>query len=336
MGRKSDIGRETPKIPLNMKDMKILFELDFNARASNSEIARKVGLSKQTVDYKIRRMVNDGVIEGFFPVINNHRIGYFYGRLFIKTHNLTQQKEAEMIRELRENKKVNWLLRGEGAYDLFIATWTKNLSDFKRFSTYLLSKYGLYIKEIRESVGIELVHFKPRFLMGNHSTDSIVAREEKETVELDKVDKMILELLCENARRPLVGMAEKLKISPKMLSYRMKRMEENKIILGYRINLNYGRLGYIYYKILFSLTNVTPEGFSDFKSFFQSDRNVAYIVDAIGIGNFDTEMMFKSQKEYFDFMHGVKFKFPDMIKEYDTIVVTETFKVDFLPHDLMR
>ena len=42
-------------VELDLKDKKILFELDFDARQSYSEIAKKVRLSKQVVEYRIKK-----------------------------------------------------------------------------------------------------------------------------------------------------------------------------------------------------------------------------------------------------------------------------------------
>ena len=42
---------------IDAKDMKILHELDLNARSSNSEIGRRVRLSKEVVKYRIDRMM---------------------------------------------------------------------------------------------------------------------------------------------------------------------------------------------------------------------------------------------------------------------------------------
>ena len=39
---------------LDQKDKKILANLDANARLPNSKIAKKIGLSKQVVDYGIK------------------------------------------------------------------------------------------------------------------------------------------------------------------------------------------------------------------------------------------------------------------------------------------
>ena len=55
---------------LDLKDRKILYELDSNARQSNSEIAKKVGLNKNTVNYKINRMTEEGIIAGYYTVID--------------------------------------------------------------------------------------------------------------------------------------------------------------------------------------------------------------------------------------------------------------------------
>lgn len=332
-GRQKSSGK---KIDLDLKDRKILFELDFNSRSPISEIARKVGLSKQTVDYKIKNMVRSGVIAGFWPVINNQKLGYVYGRLFIKTHNLTEEKESKIMSELIDNPMVCWIMRAEGAYDLFVSGWFRTLGEFKRFSDDILSKHGLYVKEIRESIGIELNHFPPRFLIDSKSRIKITTREDREFVKLSDIERKILVVLCENSRRTVVEMSKGLGISPKVLTYHLRRLEEKGVIMGYRITLNYNMLGYSYYKIFFSLTNVTSDSLARFREFFQRDSRLIYIIDALGMANFDAELVFKSQTDFFDFLHDMKFKFPNTVKEYDAMVITDTLKVNFLPHDFLK
>ena len=39
---------------LDLKDRKVLYQLDVDCRQTNSEIGKKVGLSKQVVDYRIK------------------------------------------------------------------------------------------------------------------------------------------------------------------------------------------------------------------------------------------------------------------------------------------
>ena len=55
---------------LDLKDKKILYELDRNSRQSNKQIAKKVGLSEQVVGNRIRRLQEWGIIEYFFVKTN--------------------------------------------------------------------------------------------------------------------------------------------------------------------------------------------------------------------------------------------------------------------------
>ena len=44
---------------LDLKEKKILYELDFNARLSYAQLGRKVGLSKQGAEYKMNSLMDE-------------------------------------------------------------------------------------------------------------------------------------------------------------------------------------------------------------------------------------------------------------------------------------
>lgn len=321
------------KVKLDLKDRKILLELDFNARQSNSEIAKKVGLSKQGVDYRIKNMINKGIIKGFYPVINITKLGYYYCRLFLKFQNLTKKKEEEIYTYLKSNKKINWIVKFYGTYDVIIASNVKSISEFKRIVDEFVSKFGFYIKEKKESILLDLAHFQYRFLLDKKETKEIHIKEEKESIELDELDKEILEMICQDARMPLVDVAQKVKTTTNITAYRIKKVEKNGIILGYRPDINNNMLGWTHYKILFYLMNVKEKDMIRLRSYFKNNPNVIYIVDEVGICDMDIEAMFKSQQEFFDFIEKVKFAFPNLIKDYESFIASETLKINYLPFD---
>ena len=55
---------------LDLKDKKILYELDLNSRQSNKQLAKKVQLSEMVVGYRIKRLIDNNFIE------------YFYAKMF--------------------------------------------------------------------------------------------------------------------------------------------------------------------------------------------------------------------------------------------------------------
>lgn len=57
-------------------DTKILRSLNKNARKSFRDIARELGISLSTVSHRVKRLEEAGVVRGYVPAIDAHRIGY--------------------------------------------------------------------------------------------------------------------------------------------------------------------------------------------------------------------------------------------------------------------
>ena len=125
------LPKDAKRLKLDVKARRILLELDFGARQSNASIARKVGLGKQSIDYRIKRLEEAGIITGYYPIINLMRAGYFYGRIFVKFHNITSRRLKEIYSQIISDKNFMWAVTCEGNYELILASWTKTLKDFK-------------------------------------------------------------------------------------------------------------------------------------------------------------------------------------------------------------
>lgn len=317
-------------IKLDLKDKKILFALDFDARQSNASIAKKVGLSKQGVDYRIKRFQKEGIIEGFYPVINLIKLGYVYGRLFIKFQNLTKEKESQIYEYVVKDSRFKWVLTAEGNFELLAAAWTRSLSDFKVISENLLELFGAYIKEKKESIGIKITHFQSRYLIGTADTNEISVQG-GEPVNIDELDKKLLQGLCSDARISIVNLVSNAGVSAKVAAYRIKSMENEGIILGYRPIINHNLLGFTHYKILFYVANVTKEELRRFRSYLKQLPQVLYLVEEIGICDVDVEIMLPSTQSLFSFIEKVKFDFPTLIRDYQILIIKKTLKIDYLP-----
>ena len=67
---------------LDNLDKRIIYELDLNARATVSEIAKKVRKSKETVNFRLNRLLDHQVIKGFVTIINTQKMGWFYQKVY--------------------------------------------------------------------------------------------------------------------------------------------------------------------------------------------------------------------------------------------------------------
>ena len=85
--------------------------------------------------------------------------------------------------------------------------------------------------------------------------------------ELDEVDRVILDVLQENAKTPLKEIATQVYLSTPAVSARIEKMEKEGIITGYRAQVNPEALGY-HIKALINL-EVPPEDKKTFYPFLE-------------------------------------------------------------------
>lgn len=90
--------------PLDDLNRKILLELQKNARISNAEIGRRIGLSAPAVAERIEKLEADGVILGYQPVIDYDRLGLPV-KVFIQFKS-TSMKHAEMVKVIDKMPQV--------------------------------------------------------------------------------------------------------------------------------------------------------------------------------------------------------------------------------------
>lgn len=76
---------------------------------------------------------------------------------------------------------------------------------------------------------------------------------------LDEKDKLILFELLQNCRQPLSKIARSVNLPQQTVSYRIKKLEDNKIIKKYTINVDYTKLGYNRHSLYLDLKGINLE-----------------------------------------------------------------------------
>ena len=102
---------------------------------------------------------------------------------------------------------------------------------------------------------------------------------------LDEVDHQILDMLIDNARTPFTDIAKKLLVSAGTIHVRVKKMEEEGIIKGSTLTLNYEKMGYAFIAhigIYLERTSMTKDVIENLRGI--SNVTVAYVT----AGKFNT------------------------------------------------
>jgi len=110
-----------PRAKLDEFDRKILRALIDNARASNVQIADKVGLSEAPCSRRIRRLEEDGVIERYSAQLNADAVGIgFVAFVTLVLDYVTASTAERFYEEIRAIPEVVSCYIVSGSYDAIL------------------------------------------------------------------------------------------------------------------------------------------------------------------------------------------------------------------------
>jgi DNA-binding Lrp family transcriptional regulator len=320
-------------IDLDVKDRKILYELDLDARQTNSQLAKKVALSKQVMNYRIERLVNRGVIGKFVMVLDTQKLGYSFYDVFIKLQNMTTEEEQGMIDFLMSMDTVGWLAKSMGKYDLVIALFTKDVKQFNNSLNIIFNKYGNYIKEKTFIIDIDAVYCKNKYLLKN--PDSYLRKDElygdRESANLEKGDMLILKTLDQDPRMSILELSRRTGFSFDTVRRKLKHLTDDKIIQGFKIKINPSAFGYEWYVLLLELNIISDEDRGKLIRYLQNNKNAVYIINTIGNWNMMVDLHLKNYNHFQQFLAQLKKEFGGIIKSHEHLTITKDCKTTFVP-----
>lgn len=315
---------------LDLKDRRILFELEQNARQSLQQIAKKVRLSKEVVFHRIKNLEREGIIKKYLINVDIYKLGYKFYPLLLKLRNTNKSVEERMINFLKSHQQISWLTTCEGNWDINLTLFAKSSEEVNYFLEELLGKYGDYISEKQIFTATEAHYVKGTFGINKRARETITTKGEKE-VELEKEDQELLRILSDNARRSLIEISRMMSFSPKVIAYRIKKLEKEKIIIGSHILTDFCKLGYKYYKIWFSLKNLNSNHKNKLFTYLKNTPNIVWITKLIGKYDLSIEMEVEDVTQFRKIMDNFKQEFLEIINEHESILIFEEKVLSYMP-----
>jgi len=320
---------------LDLKDRKILYQLDLNSRQSFSQIGKKVGIHKDVVARRIKKLFDNGIIE-YISCTNDYKLGYFYLRFSFTYQYVTPEIKKKITQYFVENKNAVIVSESEGAFDLVVIMALKNAPVFYPVWNNIFSKYRDYFSNLVVSIYCEIIEYKYTFLLNENERpdeNRIWFRryDDGNNISLDALDYKILHFLKNNARMPTIEIAQQLNTTADTIQNHIKKLLQSKVLLGYRIKIDYTKVGYQLYRVLIYLKDM-----SQIKNIIEYvESNPHLIRRIVTFGNIDLEFMlfFRNIQQFNAFINNLLSKFPGAIKNYTLITHTHTYKYQYSPDE---
>jgi len=325
-------------VKLDLKDRKILYQLDLDSRQSLSRIGEKVGLHKNNVLYRIKRMQDEGVITNFWTTIDSYKLGYDVYRYYLVFQYASQDVKNEIIEHF-VNYKNSWVVDSlKGTYDLAVVLWVKNIPDFYNFWDKTNDKYGDYFAEKIFSIYVQAYAYRQSYLLLEEyeTSDRLKADRDSyeivgvgEKVAVDKLEYQLLNEIAENARIPLVELAEKLGCSSQTAQYRLKKLKHSGVIQGFRVGVDISKLGFEQFKVDIYLKE--PSKRKQILTYMKYNPYVTFISTSAGYADLEIEFTIEHSNNLLQVMDEIESTFSGAIKKYTYFSVAQFHKLRCIP-----
>lgn len=282
-------------LKLSLKEKKILYLLRLNARMPVSEIARKIGCSRELTQYTLKNLIKKKkIVENFFIEIDYYKLGYQVTYVFIKLRN---NSLAEIRRVTDQIKKMKWICWGAtffGGHDIIIEIVSKNICLFDETFSNLRKLIGDNIVECYSLNILEIRRFPIKFLLGDKDIKSLgkippktIKKREFGTYNLSNEEKSILKELTKNPRLRIFNLALKLGFSYNKIKNHLDHLIKEKIILGFMTSFRFDRLKYAglnTFDVLARFNEDKEHSKKMFEAYLENHKNISSLVKFTGGG----------------------------------------------------
>jgi Lrp/AsnC family transcriptional regulator, leucine-responsive regulatory protein len=315
---------------LDVKDKKILTLLDENARYSNSQIAKKVKLSKPAVEYRIQRFQKNNIIFSHYAVIDFTKLGYSQYKIYFKFQDVNPAEEKAITDYWIDSKNSIWVGQIRGRWDLAVSILAKSNFEFGKILSEFMNKYSKFILD-KDVLLTEYSPIYAREYLSDTKPTEFIYGTPTEKYELDDVDRKIIKALSIDARISIIGLAEKTKLTRDIINYRLKKLLKDKIIVQYRTWPNLENLGIKLYKIILRTKNFDQQAEKQFKGHMAIHPKVTQFLKLIGSWDLEIEYEAINEEELYIQLNEIRKQFADIIRDFDIIRITKTYKYNYYP-----
>ncbi|MBI5398207.1 AsnC family transcriptional regulator [Candidatus Woesearchaeota archaeon] len=323
-------------VKLDNKDKEIICLLNEHARMTSKALGQQVGISREVADYRIKRLTKNNLIRNFITIVNDTKLGYESYVMLLELQNYAPEDEERIITFLKNHPFTKWVLKCGGDWDIQVTIIAKDkrqlasiLDEIDNFCGNSLRRYDLVmVVNLIKAENLAFILLRPQ-----QATQSVqkISKEEEATVEhadLDAKDRLLLKVVSEDARMPIVQIAQQIRLSADATNLRMKKLVKQGVIKKFQTVIDLSKLNYLLYSVFLKINNYSQKREGQIRTFFATMPNITYAERIIG--NWDARIQIscstvqefeRIQKQIREFLK-VDLKYIDsalMLKEYKRV-----------------
>ena len=315
-------------MPLNLKDLKILQQLDLNPRITTSALAKKVRLSQQVVDYRLRRLQEQKLIAQFGTIFNLNKLGYQQYRILFQLGKSNEEQKKGILGYLQK-RGVYWCALIGGKWDLLVVVWVKDYAEFEHFLDGIFTRFREIIRDYDSVYVLYHEFYTHKFLWNNHASKplTINLKQNSSRLDLDVIDEKILGLIKNNCRLSALETGRIVGVNYKTVQNHIRTLEQQGLIVGYRTFLKSEEIGNKAYLLLLSFRHYGQEEEKRLQGYSRTHPQITQFLKLFGGWSIMLHLRVKDSRELQKIIVEIKENYPS-IGNYEIVPIFEDVAID--------
>jgi DNA-binding Lrp family transcriptional regulator len=319
------------------KDVRLLAELDENARRSASLLARNTKMSQQLVGYKIKKLQRERVIWNFYTQVDYAKLGYLRFSAHFKILYISKEHVRQLISHFINHPSVVGVEECGGSWDLVITYMAQNPSHFNKVLKETMHTFPRQLRECTVLTTVVIYEFARKYLPKKRRPEdeqkARIVGGDRETRALDGIDRRILGILVNNARVSATEIGRNVGRTAKAVIQRRKHLTTSHIIKGYRPLLSLGKLGYGQHHILIRYHNLSKDAENSILEYCKMNPFVVRFTKTLGEYDLWLHLETRSPQEFRQVCVELREKYEDIIQDFESYPVYHVYRRSYLPQE---
>ena len=154
------------------------------------------------------------------------------------------------------------------------------------------------------------------------------------TKRISRVDQEIVNALCDNSRTSAADIARTVSniddglhsVTADTVLKHIRKLEKEDIVSRYNVVLGHSAIGHFHYKVLLYLNRSSDEQEKELIEYCRQCGNIIIVVKALGEWDLEIDIEAESVAEYKEIMAELTQKFVNIIRDYDSLMITDVLK----------
>jgi DNA-binding Lrp family transcriptional regulator len=311
---------------------KIFMELDRDARMPLTKLAKKLSISPQVVDYNLKALMRKEDYKlKFGTIINLKSLGLEQYRIFFNFNAHHDYQAKEVFNFLRNREDIYWASRIGGKYDLLAVIFVKDFEEVDQFIDEINKKFPRLIRTYNSSYVVNYFIYRHKYL--SHDLSKIEYGYNDPIMEIDELDYYILSKMKDNCRISALELSKGQNVSYKTIINRIKNLEKNKVILGYRPFMKTKkrqREAKKQFAIIMSFENYSKGEEKKLLAYAAAHKSITQVLRMFGLWNLFIHVRAYDFEEVQSLVIELRDKF-DITYQHEIIVIFEDIAINLMP-----